>query len=180
MSRCSSDPFRTYLSISRGRLDSCPTFAMPRFTRFVALSSALLFLLYLFYPFSTEPVAEHITTENVLSKNKAVPVSQSVELVTAVGQNKLPKDPQQQPLSKTPLTLREQLATVFPYDLNSVFPSFIWQTWKTTPSDPDFEFREAEASWTERHTGYIHEVRILESTSASSHYSHKYRSSQTR
>lgn len=56
------------------------------------------------------------------------------------------------------LPLREQLAHEYPYTLASKFPAYIWQTWRTTPADKHFEYREQEASWTEQHPGFIHEV----------------------
>jgi alpha 1,6-mannosyltransferase len=56
------------------------------------------------------------------------------------------------------MTLREKLAADFPYDVESFFPAFIWQTWKTTPTNPDFAFRQQEATWTEKHPEYVHEV----------------------
>ena len=59
-------------------------------------------------------------------------------------------------LSKLPL--REQLAHQYPYDLHSKFPAYIWQTWKTTPNKGKFDFREQEASWTDLHPGFVHEV----------------------
>jgi alpha 1,6-mannosyltransferase len=56
--------------------------------------------------------------------------------------------------------LREQLAYQFPYDVVRKFPAYVWQTWKTTPASGNFEekFRPAEASWTEKHPGFVHEV----------------------
>lgn len=56
--------------------------------------------------------------------------------------------------------LRQQLEIQFPYDPLSKFPAYIWQTWKTTPSSGDFrsEFRELEASWTNLHPTFVHEV----------------------
>merc|ERR1711977_756591 len=56
--------------------------------------------------------------------------------------------------------LKEQLEYLFPYDSTSKFPAYIWQTWKTTPASPDFDegFRDAEASWTNLHPTFIHEV----------------------
>ena len=56
--------------------------------------------------------------------------------------------------------LREQLRYVFPYDLESKFPAYIWQTWKYTPADGNFgeSLRPYEASWSEKHPGFIHEV----------------------
>ena len=61
-------------------------------------------------------------------------------------------------ISQAPL--REKLAYQFPYDVESKFPAYIWQTWKYTPASPKFgeSFRPAEASWTEKHPGFIHEV----------------------
>ncbi|KAF2104603.1 hypothetical protein NA57DRAFT_70809 [Rhizodiscina lignyota] len=61
-------------------------------------------------------------------------------------------------LHKKPL--RQQLEYQFPYDPQSKFPAYIWQTWKVTPSSGDFDeiFREPEASWTILHPTFIHEV----------------------
>jgi alpha 1,6-mannosyltransferase len=56
------------------------------------------------------------------------------------------------------LSLYEKLAYQYPYDVETKFPAYIWQTWKTTPADGNFDFREQEASWTEQHPGFIHEV----------------------
>lgn len=67
---------------------------------------------------------------------------------------------QQPMLDTTPKSLREQLQYQFPYDQEGKFPAYIWQTWKFTPSSGEFEeaFRPAEASWTEKHPGFVHEV----------------------
>lgn len=56
--------------------------------------------------------------------------------------------------------LRERLRYQFPYDLESKFPAYIWQTWKHSPASGEFDenLRPLEASWTERHPGFIHEV----------------------
>ena len=56
--------------------------------------------------------------------------------------------------------VREQLAYQFEYDMQGKFPAYIWQTWKYMPSQGDFgdTFRPAEASWTEQHPGFVHEV----------------------
>lgn len=67
----------------------------------------------------------------------------------------------QQPLvdmSRAPLI--DKLAYQYPYDVDSKFPSYIWQTWKYTPASGEFgeTFRPAEASWSEKHPGFIHEV----------------------
>lgn len=52
----------------------------------------------------------------------------------------------------------DKLAYAFPYQRENRFPAYIWQTWKSTPEDGDFQFREQEASWTVQHPGFVHEV----------------------
>ncbi len=56
--------------------------------------------------------------------------------------------------------LRQQLAYQFPYDVEGKFPGYIWQTWKFTPASGEFgeNFRPSEASWSEKHPGFVHEV----------------------
>lgn len=56
--------------------------------------------------------------------------------------------------------LRQQLAYAFPYDAEGKFPAYIWQTWKHNPSSGQFaeELRAAEASWTQLHPSFVHEV----------------------
>lgn len=56
------------------------------------------------------------------------------------------------------MSLYDKLAYQYPYDVESKFPAYIWQTWKTTPEDDSFEFRDQEGSWTYHHPGFIHEV----------------------
>lgn len=75
------------------------------------------------------------------------------------GSNK--KDTAQQPLTEVVTNgLREQLQYQFPYDRQGKFPAYIWQTWKYTPASGEFEesFRPGEASWSELHPGFVHEV----------------------
>lgn len=70
------------------------------------------------------------------------------------------------PLTQIPLEdlkalpLRKQLHYSFPYDVEGKFPAYVWQTWKYTPAMGDFDesFRPAEASWTELHPSFVHEV----------------------
>lgn len=47
-------------------------------------------------------------------------------------------------------TLREQLAYVFPYNAHAKIPRTVWQTWKTSPSDPQFPstYRHCHKKWT--------------------------------
>ncbi|KAK5123825.1 hypothetical protein LTR85_002461 [Meristemomyces frigidus] len=70
------------------------------------------------------------------------------------------------PISQIPLDnlkalpLRKQLSYAFPYDAEGKFPAYVWQTWKYTPASGEFNeaFRPAEASWTELHPSFVHEV----------------------
>ena len=57
-------------------------------------------------------------------------------------------------------SLRDRLQYQFPYDKDGKFPAYIWQTWKSTPSSGDFsdDLRPQEASWTEKHPTFVHEV----------------------
>ncbi|KAF2184048.1 glycosyltransferase family 32 protein [Zopfia rhizophila CBS 207.26] len=79
---------------------------------------------------------------------------------------KTPEPPAKKPKTQIPLEqlrkrpLREQLEYQFPYDVESKFPAYIWQTWKYTPASGEFDesFREAEASWTILHPSFVHEV----------------------
>ncbi|KAJ5785885.1 uncharacterized protein N7503_011097 [Penicillium pulvis] len=67
----------------------------------------------------------------------------------------------QLPLGATPTApLRERLRYQFPYDMSKGFPAYIWQTWKYDPTSEYFgdEFRGTEASWTNLHPGFHHEV----------------------
>lgn len=69
-----------------------------------------------------------------------------------------PAPPQKPMIDVSKLPLRDQLAHQYPYHLNAKFPAYIWQTWKVTPADGEFAFREQEASWSELHPGFVHEV----------------------
>ncbi|KEY73137.1 hypothetical protein S7711_04886 [Stachybotrys chartarum IBT 7711] len=67
-------------------------------------------------------------------------------------------DAQKPMMDMSHMSVPEKLAYAYPYDLEAKFPAFIWQTWKKSPADKDFEFREQEASWTDQHPGFVHEV----------------------
>ena len=57
-------------------------------------------------------------------------------------------------------SLRDRLRYQYPYEKEGKFPAYIWQTWKTTPASGDFsdDLRPQEASWTEKHPSFVHEV----------------------
>ncbi|TLD22094.1 hypothetical protein PspLS_07970 [Pyricularia sp. CBS 133598] len=64
----------------------------------------------------------------------------------------------QKPIMDPNMSLYDKLGYQYPYDVETKFPAYIWQTWKWTPADGEFAFREQEATWTEQHPGFIHEV----------------------
>ena len=71
------------------------------------------------------------------------------------------KKPSQQTMNKLEgKSLHERLRYQFPYEPEGKFPAYIWQTWKVTPSSVDFgeHLRSQEASWTEKHPDFVHEV----------------------
>ena len=65
----------------------------------------------------------------------------------------------QKPLNSAP-GLLQRLEYQYPYDPEGKFPGYIWQTWRTSPSSGNFDekLRTPEASWTEKHPGFVHEV----------------------
>lgn len=56
------------------------------------------------------------------------------------------------------MSTTDKLSYTYPYDIEKKFPAYIWQTWKYTPADGEFQFRDQEASWTIQHPGFVHEV----------------------
>ncbi|KAF5133090.1 Initiation-specific alpha-1,6-mannosyltransferase [Metarhizium anisopliae] len=66
--------------------------------------------------------------------------------------------PQKPMIDMSRMSTYDKLAYAYPYDIETKFPNYIWQTWKTTPADSNFAFREQEASWTLQHPTFVHEV----------------------
>jgi len=106
-----------------------------------------------------QSVKDEGQTKTGYAPTTPVSTSSSAKVAPAVAE-KRPQPGQQllQDLSRAPL--KDRLAYQFPYDVESKFPAYIWQTWKYTPASGDFgeSFRPAEASWSEKHPGFIHEV----------------------
>lgn len=71
-----------------------------------------------------------------------------------------PSKDQQSLQDSTTKSLRERLGYHFAYDIESRFPAYIWQTWKTAPGAGAFEarLRPFEASWSGKNPGFVHEV----------------------
>ncbi|ORY83245.1 hypothetical protein BCR37DRAFT_379258 [Protomyces lactucae-debilis] len=134
-----------------------------RFLRFVSISSLLLLCLWLFLPRlvsqedaagDTVKVLDHAIVDEA--------ASQSLDTIINSAQSRPNRRRKsrstQRSVARTRMTLGEKLRFDFPYDVEGFFPAFIWQTWKTTPTDKDFGFRTQEATWTEQHPTYVHEV----------------------
>ncbi|KAK3298601.1 nucleotide-diphospho-sugar transferase [Chaetomium fimeti] len=134
-----------------------------------ALVAAAIFITILFFTTrSTSPAASSLAVE--YPKTNSDPGSNPKEssqetvppndAVPPAGVNRHRPAPQgqqtMQDMSK--MTLYDKLAYQFPYDVETKFPAYIWQTWKWTPAHGEFDFRDQEATWTEQHPGFIHEV----------------------
>lgn len=134
---------------------------MLSFRRAVLLSLLLLFFIFFLYPRHPQTAFEP----------EQSPVARRPEDLKDIGRGRKPPTPaavpkdakEQQQLSISDLKklpVIEQLAYQFPYQVSSKFPAYIWQTWKYTPANSEFEerFRITEASWTEKHPAFVHEV----------------------
>lgn len=143
---------------------------MLTFRRAVAAAALLLTFLYLFThthssdtslsPLgSAAPEKQHDTTN---TEHAATTASQPKDDDPIPSKSSsLKKASSQQPLvDPSKLSLPDKLAYHFPYDLPTKFPAYIWQTWKHTPASGNFAetLRPAEASWSEKHPGFVHEV----------------------
>ncbi|MCJ1276695.1 membrane-bound alpha-1,6- mannosyltransferase Initiation-specific [Puttea exsequens] len=141
-------------------------------TKRVLVIAAFIFTAFFFLhsshsaPRSRADLAENLKTEfdtSNLPKSTGIPanVDSPTRPYPPPRPNANRKGQNQKPMAEVVTkSLREQLQYQFPYDRASKFPAYIWQTWKTTPASGDFgeQFRSAEASWTELHPGFVHEV----------------------
>ncbi|CUM64280.1 uncharacterized protein PRCAT00001878001 [Priceomyces carsonii] len=57
-------------------------------------------------------------------------------------------------------SLREKLVFLYPYDLTTRFPGYVWQSWKYGLNDDRFDsrFREGEIQWANKNPGFVHEI----------------------
>ncbi|KAI4215294.1 MAG: hypothetical protein LQ351_002193 [Letrouitia transgressa] len=147
---------------------------MPNYRRALVLAVFILTALYLLSgPRSPPPItSQQRPTDTPKSDGDAAPYpistgrpngpsKQETRLYPPPRQRGDKISSSQQPITQPlPKSLREQLQYQFPYDLEGKFPAYIWQTWKYTPASGEFgdNFRAAEASWTEKHPGFVHEV----------------------
>lgn len=63
-------------------------------------------------------------------------------------------------VNSKPKSLEDQLAFYYPYNLTRPFPKSIWQTWKNTPQDKDFDdmYRAFVNNWNSLHPNHNHEI----------------------
>jgi len=130
------------------------------FRRALLLAIALVALFLLF------TTTTH-TTSKQLTKSRSTPAQHNFALATDLppteDTNNSSKDKRKDQIPISGIRqqpLRRQLEYHFPYDVRSKFPAYIWQTWKYAPSSGQFndEWRPLEASWSELHPGFVHEV----------------------
>ncbi|KAL1902137.1 alpha-1,6-mannosyltransferase Och1 [Ceratocystis pirilliformis] len=135
-----------------------------------ALTGALIIIILFFLLTQTEDSAaikssSNSPTSQLSSASKAASsASTATNAKTNLGSKgkgsagNIATDSQKPLMDTSKMTLREKLEYTYAYDIASKFPAYIWQTWKYTPADGEFEFREQEASWSLMHPGFIHEV----------------------
>lgn len=148
---------------------------MLTFRRALVVAAFFLALIFLFKHSHSEPSLSPLDASSKAPKtdttssqsSNASPQTNKAAPATAPStpSNSKPKGgskiaTQQTLMDTSKMSLRDKLAYQFPYDLETKFPAYIWQTWKYTPSSGDFDesFRPAEASWSEQHPGFVHEV----------------------
>ena len=148
---------------------------MITFRKAAILAAFIFAVVYLFNSFSpppspsgtppspptTTPAKTKQDHEGMTPRTTAVSESSNSRSYPPPRQASSQKDVSQQPLAEVVTkNLQDKLTYQFDYDKEGKFPAYIWQTWKYNPSEGDFDdiFRPAEASWTELHPGFIHEV----------------------
>lgn len=126
---------------------------------------AAVFILIVFFLISRSHDSHDITTSTKTTTDSsdaqnADGSKASAEQAADLSNRKpaIQRTPQKPMMDMSHLSTYDRLAYAFPYDVASKFPAYIWQTWKSTPADGNFEFRDQEATWTEQHPGFVHEV----------------------
>jgi alpha 1,6-mannosyltransferase len=150
---------------------------MMTFKRAIVLAASALTFLFLLRVFHGDeepnadlllphPLRMNTHLEDSFPREKGGKTAAAVPKESAILSNPPPPPPRKAKTTQVTLEdlkskpLKQQLEYIFPYDPTSKFPAYIWQTWRTTPASPDFDeaFREPEASWTQNHPTFVHEV----------------------
>ncbi|GAB0137862.1 hypothetical protein EsDP_00006115 [Epichloe bromicola] len=100
-------------------------------------------------------IHSHGSSSKHVARAQAVNKKMSTNTESAESKRAVPQKPM---IDMSHMSTYDKLAYAFPYDIESKFPAYIWQTWKKTPAEGDFEFRDQEASWSLQHPGFVHEV----------------------
>ncbi|PHH67955.1 hypothetical protein CDD82_957 [Ophiocordyceps australis] len=135
-------------------------------SRRAILAAACLLTIFFLISRTSHPSPTFSTANKASSSPATEQQAAAVADNGAAGSNTNTKTkwPETKPVAQKPMmdtsnmSLWDKLAYAYPYDIMAKFPGFIWQTWKTTPADGNFQFRDQEASWSEQHPGFIHEV----------------------
>jgi alpha 1,6-mannosyltransferase len=137
---------------------------MLSFRRALVAAAFILTILFLTTR-STSPASASLAVEfpkaqsDADSRQNSATTGSSNNAVHGGGNRNRPSPPGQQTMQDmSKMTLAEKLEYQYPYDVEIKFPAYIWQTWKWTPAHGEFNFRDQEATWTEQHPGFIHEV----------------------
>ncbi|CAL1191385.1 Glycosyltransferase sugar-binding region containing DXD motif family protein [Candida parapsilosis] len=103
--------------------------------------------------------------DELLSKieklNKKLFQAQEAKINKLEEQNKLIL--QELKLLKTPpssASIRDKLTYLYPFNSESKFPAYIWQSWKHGLNDERFDdkFRQGESQWAFKNPGFVHEL----------------------
>ena len=127
-------------------------------TRKALISAVVLVALFLLLRHTTNSESQPLNVDIPIADSKA-PTRPYPPPPGAAAERK--KQPDQQVLNDiTSKPLRKKLEYYFPYDIEGKFPGYIWQTWKVGPASGAFDehLRPLEASWSEKHPGFVHEV----------------------
>lgn len=140
--------------------------AMLTFKRAVIAAATFLTLFFLLSPSHSSDSSSPISYDSQAKTDQPPNYSEhgstttgstvSKGSTTSSGKGEAKEQKPLQDISK--MSVIDKLAYQFPYDVESKFPAYIWQTWKYTPAQGEFTFREEEASWSRLHPGFIHEV----------------------
>ena len=141
-----SDDSRSYRNVAAHSLRPA---AMNTFRRCLAVAALILTCLYFLH--SSHSVPPQIVPYKGTSAQPSSVAAPKQETLRTPSLEQ--KDFAQRPL-------RERLRHQFPYRLESKIPAYIWQTWKYGPDSGRFSdnLRPMEATWTEAHPGFIHQV----------------------
>ncbi|KAK4938580.1 alpha-1,6-mannosyltransferase Och1 [Elasticomyces elasticus] len=125
-------------------------------TKRVALVAVVLLTLFLLL----RPTSSSLSDAPALESSPKEPAQASRSYPPPKPSKKIQQPDEQTLRELASKPLRDRLRYHFPYDIESKFPAYVWQTWKEGPGSGQFEerLRPFEASWSTLHPGFVHEV----------------------